>query len=100
LNLGKVREIASVSLNGISEGTQWRAPFLVRIDQQLHAGDNEIAIQVTNLWPNRIIGDLQPSAKVQYARTNVRAYSANSALLPSGLLEPVRVSVSEVNSLW
>lgn len=99
LNLGKVREIASVSVNGISAGTQWRAPFLVRIDRQLHAGDNEIAIQVTNLWPNRLIGDLQPSAKVRYARTNVRAYSADSALLPSGLLEPVQVSVSEVNSL-
>lgn len=100
LNLGKVREIASVSVNGVSAGTQWRAPFLVRIDRQLHAGDNEIAIQVTNLWPNRIIGDLQPSAKVQYVHTNVRAYSANSALLPSGLLEPVRVSVSKTNSLW
>ena len=99
LNLGKVREIASVSVNGSSAGTQWRAPFQVRIDRQLHAGDNEIAIQVVNLWPNRIIGDLQPSAKVQYVRTNVRAYSADSALLPSGLLEPVRVSVGEINSL-
>ena len=96
LNLGRVREIASVAVNGVPAGTLWRAPFLVRIDGRLHPGNNAIAIQVTNLWPNRLIGDLQPSAKVRYTHTNVRAYSADSPLLPSGLLEPVQVSVGKV----
>ncbi|MGH9604800.1 MAG: glycosyl hydrolase [Terracidiphilus sp.] len=95
LNLGKVREIASVSVNGNCAGTLWRAPFLVRIDRQLHTGNNEVAIQVTNLWPNRIIGDLQPSATVHYTHTNTRAYTTDSPLLPSGLLTPVRVKVGE-----
>lgn len=99
LNLGKVREIASVSVNGISAGTQWRAPFLVRIDRQLHPGNNAVAIEVTNLWPNRLIGDLQPSARVRYTHTNVRAYTADSPLLPSGLLEPVRVLVRETKRI-
>jgi hypothetical protein len=99
LNLGQVREIASVTVNGISVQTMWRAPFVTRIDPQLHAGDNTLEIQVTNLWPNRIIGDLQPSAAERYTRTNVRAYTKDSPLLPSGLLEPVTVQVGNLQQL-
>ncbi|HEX4039497.1 MAG TPA: glycosyl hydrolase [Acidobacteriaceae bacterium] len=89
LNLGRVREIASVLVNGRRIDTVWRAPFAVRIDPLLHAGDNTIEIEVTNLWPNRLIGDLQPSATRHYTHTNVHAYRADSPLLPSGILEPV-----------
>ena len=96
LNLGQVREIASVAVNGIPVQTVWRTPFVVRIDPQLHAGDNTLEIQVTNLWPNRIIGDLQPTATVRYTHTNVRAYTKDSPLLPSGLLEPVTVQIGRI----
>ena len=99
LNLGQVREIASVKVNGVDARTIWRSPFLARIDEQLHPGENTVEIQVTNLWPNRIIGDLQPSAKTQYTHTNVRAYTKDSPLLPSGLLEPVTVQVGVVKQL-
>lgn len=96
LNLGDVREIASVSVNGVPVQTLWRAPFVVRIDRRLHAGDNQVEIAVTNLWPNRLIGDLQPSATVRYTHTNVRAYTKDSPLLPSGILEPVTVEIGGV----
>jgi len=96
LNLGQVREIASVAVNGVPVQTMWRAPFVARIDPQLHAGDNALEIQVTNLWPNRIIGDLQPLATVHYAHTNVRAYTKDSPLLPSGLLEPVTLQIGSM----
>jgi hypothetical protein len=96
IDLGDVREIASVIVNGRKMQTVWRAPFLVRIDQALHHGENGVAIEVTNLWPNRIIGDLQLSATTLYAHTSVRAYRRDSPLLPSGLLDPVRVVVGEV----
>ncbi len=99
LNLGDAREIASVSVNGSSVGTVWRAPFAVRIDSQLHTGDNAVAIEVTNLWPNRIIGDLQPDAGTRYTHTNVRAYTAASPLLESGLLEPVRVRMVRIERI-
>lgn len=99
MNLGDVREIASVLVNGIPVQTLWRAPFVTRIDRQLHAGDNTIDVQVSNLWPNRIIGDLQPSAIVHYTQTNIRAYTKDSPLLPSGLLAPVRVESSTVHDL-
>jgi hypothetical protein len=96
LNLGQVREIASVAVNGIPVQTMWRAPFVARIDPQLHRGDNTLVIRVTNLWPNRIIGDLQPSATVRYTHTNVHAYTKDSPLLPSGILEPVVVQIGNV----
>lgn len=89
LNLGRVREIATVIVNGHRLETTWRTPFVARIDPVIHAGNNTIEIQVTNLWPNRLIGDLQLSATQHFTHTNVRAYSNNSPLLPSGILEPI-----------
>ncbi len=96
LNLGQVREIASVAVNGIAVQTMWRAPFVARIDPVLHSGDNTLEIQVTNLWPNRIIGDLQPSATARYTHTNVRAYTKDSPLLPSGILEPIAIQIGSM----
>jgi hypothetical protein len=94
-----VREIATVAINGIPVQTLWRAPFVTRIDPELHSGDNTVEIQVTNLWPNRIIGDLQPTATVHYTHTNVRAYTKDSPLLPSGLLEPVTVQIGSMENV-
>ena len=100
LNLGDVREIASVRINGVPAQTLWRAPFVARIDRQLHAGgNNAVEVEVTNLWPNRLIGDLQPSATKTYTKTNVRAYTKDSPLLPSGLLEPVTLQIGSVQRI-
>ncbi|HUV96920.1 MAG TPA: glycosyl hydrolase [Acidobacteriaceae bacterium] len=90
MDLGNVREIASVSINGRELRTLWHAPFLLRIDPALHAGSNTVSIAVTNLWPNRLIGDLQPGAH-HYTQTNYRGYKRDSPLVPSGLLSPVKV---------
>jgi len=93
MDLGDVREIATVEVNGRQLRTLWHAPFVVRIDPALHTGENELSIQVTNLWPNRLIGDQQPSETVHYTRTNIHIYDKDSPLLPSGLLSPVKLWV-------
>jgi len=59
------------------------------VDNLLHAGENVIEVDVTNLWPNRLIGDAQPGTGKPYTWTNIRKYTAESPLLPSGLLGPV-----------
>lgn len=87
LQLGQVREIATVKVNGQPVETLWRQPFAARIDRALHPGDNIIEIKVSNLWPNRLIGDLQPNATEKYTHTNIRAYTKDSPLLPSGILQ-------------
>lgn len=59
LELGQVREIARVSVNGTPLGIFWKPPFDVDVTDVLKPGDNMLEISVTNLWPNRLIGDEQ-----------------------------------------
>jgi hypothetical protein len=88
-----VREIASIRINGHEAGTVWAKPYELRVDPWLLPGDNEVEITVTNLWPNRIIGDLQPGAHEHVTSTNITSYRADSPLLPSGLIGEVTWSV-------
>jgi hypothetical protein len=90
LDLGSVKELAAIRVNGRSVGTAWHAPFRVDLTDALRAGENQLEITVVNLWPNRIIGDKQPGAK-PIAFAPQAGYRANSPLLPSGLLGPVQV---------
>jgi hypothetical protein len=56
----------------------------------LKTGENHLEVQVTNLWPNRLIGDKQPGAQ-RIAFTTFDPYKADSPLLPSGLIGPVTI---------
>jgi len=69
----------------------WHAPFRVDATGALHPGANEITVKVTNLWPNRMIGDLQPGVTKTYTWADIAPYKADSPLLESGLLGPVTV---------
>jgi hypothetical protein len=99
MDLGDVREVVTVLVNGKEVGTLWHPPFLVRIDGALRGGSNEVELRVTNLWPNRLIGDEQPSEVVRSTKTNVHVYTKDSPLLPSGLLGPVTLRVMSVQVL-
>jgi hypothetical protein len=91
LDLGDVKNIAAVSVNGKPPGTVWKAPFRVDVTGAMKPGANTIEVKVTNLWVNRLIGDQQPSAAKKYTYTTQAFYRADSPLLPSGLLGPVRI---------
>jgi len=89
LSLGEIHEVAAVRINGKPAATLWKQPWSTRIDTLLHPGSNTIEIDVTNLWPNRLIGDAQDSTAKHYTWTNITYYKKDSALLPSGMLGPV-----------
>lgn len=91
MNLGKVGNVAEVIVNGQKMGTLWKSPYVVDITDALHVGDNSIEIPVTNLWVNRIIGDLQPDCEKRHTYTAFPFYTATSELLPSGLMGPVDI---------
>jgi hypothetical protein len=91
LDLGDVRELADVQVNGSDLGLLWKAPFRVDITRALAPGGNRLAVKVTNLWVNRLIGDRQPGTEKKFASTDFTPYKADSPLLPSGLLGPVRL---------
>ncbi len=57
LSLGEVRDIARVRLNGRDLGVAWCAPFEVRTCDAAREGENELEVEVTNGWHNRLLGD-------------------------------------------
>lgn len=66
MDLGEVEVIAEVILNGKNLGTLWTRPFLIDITDSLIMGENKLVVNVTNLWPNRLIGDEQEPEQYRY----------------------------------
>ena len=91
LDLGEVRELAEVSMNGRSLGIVWHPPYRIDITTALKPGANALEIKVTNLWVNRLIGDQQPKA-TKFTFTVAPTYKADAPLRPSGLLGPVTIA--------
>ncbi len=91
IDLGDVKNLATVKVNGKELGTVWHAPYRINATGALKAGSNEVTITVTNAWVNRMIGDQQPDATAKYTFTIIHPYRATSPLLPSGLLGPVTI---------
>jgi hypothetical protein len=89
LDLGRVENLAEVSLNGTPLGVVWTEPFRVDVSAAVRPGLNELTIEVTNLWPNRLIGDSRLPRSERLTSTNITKFSRRSPLLPSGLLGPV-----------
>lgn len=90
LDLGAVKVIASVRVNGKEMGCAWTEPYQVAISSALKPGRNTIEIDVTNLWPNRLIGDAGLPQDRRYTNSNV-SYDKNTPLLSSGLFGPVSI---------
>jgi hypothetical protein len=112
LDLGRVKNFATVKLNGKELAVLWKAPFRVDVAKAVKPGRNRLEIKVTNLWPNRLIGDEQLPADVEWNGIQLKKwpdwlvegkprpsgrltfvtwhwYTKNSPLIESGLLGPV-----------
>jgi hypothetical protein len=117
LDLGEVKIVAEVKLNGTDLGVSWMPPFRVDITDALKEGENQLEIKVTNQWSNKLIGDERfpksfsgyklegnfPKGKMTdwYANNEPMPagqrttfctggfYKADDPLMPSGLLGPV-----------
>lgn len=117
LDLGDVQVIARVRVNGQDLGVWWHAPYSQDITEVLAMGENRLEVEVTNLWPNRMIGDEylpedsprnangtlkqwpdwvwagKPSPTGRHTFTTWRLWKKSDPLLESGLLGPVRLRV-------
>ncbi|MEN9909839.1 MAG: hypothetical protein RLZZ540_2988 [Bacteroidota bacterium] len=91
LDLGEVKNLVDVILNGKKLRTLWKLPFEMDITDQLVSGENKIELAVTNLWVNRLIGDAQLLNNEKKTFTLLPFYKANDSLLPSGLLGEVKI---------
>jgi hypothetical protein len=95
LDLGVVKDIAEVRLNGKSLGVVWCAPWQVDISSALKEKNNHLEIDVINQWPNRLIGDSRLAADKQFTKSNSTRFKPDNALVPSGLLGPVTLQTWE-----
>jgi hypothetical protein len=124
IDLGEVKNMARISLNGKTLGTLWCAPWRVDITPAVREGKNELVVEVVNLWVNRLLGDEQlpydgitedgrwpdwllngtPRKSGRYTFTTTNEYrdyhtyfKDHMELSPSGLLGPVRILIIPVS---
>lgn len=117
LDLGKVKNMARIKLNGKDLGVVWTAPWRVDISGLLKK-KNKLSIEVVNLWPNRLIGDEhkpfdgvvndqwpawllnnQPRTSGRYTFTSSQPYKADTPLFESGLLGPVTIVREKIREI-
>lgn len=94
LDLGELKDVAEVRLNGKNLGVLWTKPFRVEITGVLKPSGNVLEIDIVNLWTNRVIGDASLPRERRLARTNLE-FKPDEPLLPSGLFGPV--SIQSIN---
>lgn len=91
LDLGQVSSMAQVKLNGQNLGLVWCAPWRIEVTKALRPGKNQLEIEVTNTWQNRLIGDLKLPENQRKTSASVIPFNVNSGLLRAGLVGPVRL---------
>jgi hypothetical protein len=112
IDLGVIKDIARVKLNGKDMGVIWCAPWRINISAALQVGENVLEIEVANRWINRLLGDSQkPDAGVRTLQfnngllggleyqTGRYTFTTRAAMgsfnfkdpLPSGLMGPVKI---------
>jgi hypothetical protein len=110
INLGVVKNMARVKLNGKDLGVIWTSPWQVNISGAAKEKNNLLEIEVANLWANRLIGDESmpddgvkdgkwpewllngtPRTSGRYTFTTHRYYKKGNPLMESGLIGPVRI---------
>jgi len=97
LDLGSLREVAEVTLNGRNLGILWKEPFQADVSGLLRPGRNVLEVKVTNLWNNRLMGDLLEPGQKPYARTNMVLKPRD--LVPAGLFGPVTIRRARLDGL-
>ena len=94
LDLGEVRDLATVRLNGRNLGTVWLAPWRVDVAAAARPGDNLLEIDLVNPWNNRLVGDAKLPPAKRYTFLAKDTLPKNAPLLPAGLLGPVTLQAA------
>ncbi|MDR1925815.1 MAG: discoidin domain-containing protein [Planctomycetaceae bacterium] len=95
LDLGLVREMVRVRLNGKELGTLWSRPFQIDVTDVIREGDNHLELEVVNHWANRIIGDAKLPPSQRQTQTNIKRLTAETPLSESGLIGTVRLKLKK-----
>ncbi len=100
IDLGEFRDVAEVYVNGQSAGILWKKPHVLDITKLVKPGNNELKIEIVNMWINRLTGDMLSEPEDRYCRTNhpyvikdnwAGGGDETYSIQTSGLLGPVRL---------
>jgi hypothetical protein len=102
INLGEVLDVAEIFVNGKSVGILWTSPFSINIQDYVREGKNNLEIKVTNMWINRLTGDMNLPPDKKYCKTNQPYVMKDRSpwgdetfrVQRSGLLGPVTITES------
>ena len=102
INLGEVKNLARVTVNGKAFPELWKPPFTCDITTAVKPGQNRISIEVANLWANRLVGDEQEPADVVWTNKRNSAGVESLECLPDWLLrgEPRPSAGRRAFSTW
>jgi hypothetical protein len=70
LDLNEVFDVAEVFINGTSAGILWTKPFVLDIHDFVKVGVNDLRIEITNMWVNRLTGDMELPLEERFTKTN------------------------------
>ena len=95
INLGDVGVMAEVRINGQEIGGTWMSPFRLNTGDFLKAGENQLEVEVVNVWRNRLIGDKMLPKEERYTWLLVDDIKPGDELQASGLIGPVSIETYE-----
>jgi hypothetical protein len=93
ISLGELRNVAEVTLNGKNLGIFWKPPYTVDVTGLLKPGKNELKVEITNLWANRLVGDAMLPREKRVTRITQKVPIQGPH--ESGLLGPVQLRLTK-----
>ena len=90
LDLGSVNMIAVVKINGKKLATLWCPPYAVDISSAVKEGENELVVEVTSTWFNRLVYDASLPENERKTWT-LSGPSSNNSLRDYGLMGSVKL---------
>lgn len=94
LDLGGVEALATVTVNGHTFPTLWKAPYQLDISTALKPGTNDLAVTVVNTWNNRLMGDATLPAEKRQTWVFHGGKAPRVRLQLAGLIGPVQLRVA------
>ena len=95
LDLGKVANLAEIKVNGQRCGIVWTPPYRADISKALKKGTNQLTIEVTNTWANRLMGDQRLPESKRITKTTAPYRLEGQPLQEAGLLGPVKLMMEK-----